>query len=272
MLTARVNLDPPEPFVTGIPRCRVVKRSIIMSALKTHEKLNDEDRRFGVTVIDKLNLSDEDLASAVLHMYKLTNTGRFCLTFNLDLDMHLKSKNKNRVEALAKASKELAFPELYENESLTLQERQVLERMYNKEYYAVLNTIETAKTTREAAIILPCDHEHDEILFHDSNHYLSIYNKCYKDICIYESWENGEEAFAPSGQSSIPCKVYVSDRDKAYCFDMIELVKKLGRGNLINPNTGIEFSNAAQCQLINKYMKEIKMYRKYLCILKEHGF
>lgn len=268
-----INLRSPKSSVIAIPRCELIRKKIVHDALKTHSKLLEDDIKFGVDTIvncSKENiLSDEELASIVLHMYKGSNTGRFCLTFNLDIDMHLRSRDKERIKMLTKAPKEAAFPELYQNDLLTQGEKDTINRMYNKEYYAILNTIEKSKFCDTP--LLPCHQEKDEYIFQDNSN-LSIYNQCYKDICIQESMESTP---CLSGSCNIPQKTYVADcssgENKAYCFDMIDLIKRLGSNNLNNPKTHKPFSDRAKCQLINKYMKEIKMYRKYLCNLRNLG-
>ena len=230
----------------------------ISSALKTHLELETQDIIFGTKSIikyyEKFNLDDEKLTHIILHIYKLSNTGRFSIKYNEKLDKLI--KDKEDLEEFLNTSIRLAdfFPELYDNKLLSPKEFKSIESMKQKEYYAILNTLEQLKYNKSDITILPYKVEDKP----------SIYSKCYKDICIYENLELG----TLPGNHIIPQKIYLADsssgENKSYCFDVMEIVANFSNNNFDNPKTHKPFSGRARNQLLTKYNKEIKMYTRYL--------
>ena len=265
--------------VIGIPRSKLVKRSILDAVLKTHGNLSEDDRNFAINEIIDAKLDDQDLAKFIHQIYKLSNTGRFSLTYNLDLDSHIKAKIPIRIKELIQVSgDEKAWPELYDNNYLTEIDINVIEKMSNREYYAILNTIQTASSSKDFENIIPCVTTQDDAIYleKDGIYHTSIYSKCYNNVCLSESQQTGKII---SLTSDIPQIAYVaegSDTDTntdigVYCFKIIDLIEQLSRGDYTNPNTGKIFSNRVLNQLLSKYDKEIKMYKKYLTILEKAG-
>ncbi len=106
--------------VFAISRCKLVHRAVLDAALRTHDELSEDDGNFVIETVLDLGLNDQNLSKFILQIYKLSNTGRFSLTFNLDLDTHIKIKNNERIKALVEvAGTEKAWPELYDNPNLT---------------------------------------------------------------------------------------------------------------------------------------------------------
>ena len=71
-----------------IPRCKLVQKAMIEAALKTHEMLSEEDINYALEQIIPINLTDKELALFILQIYKLGNTGRFSLTYNLSFHVY----------------------------------------------------------------------------------------------------------------------------------------------------------------------------------------
>ena len=104
--------------VIAIPRSKLIQNTVIEHALRTHD-LTDLDIEFALNEIEKLNLDTKKLSKFINQIYKLSNTGRFSLTFNKDLDIHIQSKVPSRIKSLVRVSgTEKAWPELYDNNYL----------------------------------------------------------------------------------------------------------------------------------------------------------
>lgn len=220
------------------------KREIIKEVLTSHPELNSKDVTYITALILSKNFSDENLARYLVHMYKLCNTGRYSLTYNLNLDTHIKARDSKTLSLLLTLPKKELLPELYDNKLLLPFEFIAIEKMYNKEYYALLNTLEMSNNS--------------------NNYFLTIYNRCYQDICTYEYLEES----IIRGTCKIPQKLYIADsssgEDKAYTFIHMEIIERLARKDYRNPKTKLRFSDRALAQLFKKYGKEVKMYIRYL--------
>lgn len=257
--------------VAAIPKDKLIRYSVLNSALKTHKNLTPEDRHFAITHILGLNIDDTKFTNFVLQTYKLSNTGRFSLTFNMDLDQHIKSRKSDRLPILiVTAGTKKAWPELYDNSYLTKDEIEVIEEMSNREYYSILTAIETANCLPNIENVLPCSTIKDEqFTVNDKIKYNSLYSKCYEDVCLSESEIKGKII---SLQHDIPQVAYVADTyDKnltKFCFPVMEIIENFARSNFKNPKTNTIFSNRTISQIQEKYKKEIAMYKKYLDILK----
>ncbi len=257
--------------VVAIPRDKLVQNSVLNATLKTHENLTPEDRAFAISQILPLNLDNQQLASFILQIYKLSNTGRFSLTFNMDLDGHIKARVNQRLPILiSTAGTEKAWPELYDNSYLNPTERETISQMSNREYYAILNAIETASCVKDFENIIPCQAERtEELTVNDKGiYYNSLYSKCYDTVCLYEAEQKGKIV---NLDGQIPQVAYVADKTSTdygkYCFPLMELIKQLAECNYINPQSSRRFSERTLSQLLAKYKKEVAMYRKHLEIL-----
>jgi len=275
-IVSNTKIDNSKSGVVAIPRCKLLQSAILDAALKTHKDLSDDDREFARSEILKLDLRDQELAKFILQIYKLTNTGRFSLTYNLDLDNHIQARISERIKTLVKVSgDEKAWPELYNNPYLVSEEKESIETMSNREYYAILNTLENARTASDFETVIPCKISKSDTLSLDKNgiKYTSIYSKCYDNVCISESGQSGKIVAVKGGD--IPQIAYIADgngKNNRYCFKMIDLVEQLAKGDYINPRTGLMFSEIALSQMLIKYEKEIKMYKRHMDILRRAGF
>lgn len=285
------NIDNSVKRVIGIPRDILIKQKMIETALKTHDDLSTEDRRYAMNIFLKniSGKSTEKVANFILQIYKLSNTGRFSFTYNLDLDTHIKAKIPERIKLLFDVSgTERAWPELYKNPYLTDEEKESIKTMSNREYYAILNTLENTLSFNQnnddnLKEILPCEVSKDESLSLDEKgiHHTSIYSKCYDSVCISESNQSGK-IISFSNNIAVPQIAYVADNKpdnnksedgkkpgngKKHCFKLMELIEQLAKGNYINGQTGEMFSELALHQMLTKYEKEIKMYKRHLDII-----
>lgn len=250
---------------TILSREQTVYKDVLGTALATHDKLNSDDIRFGTHILLQALSTDESVATAVLHMYKLTNTGRFCMLYNLDLDMHIKERKHKRVKSLATASTQTAFPELYTNSELSEEDIKTIQSISNKEYHAILQAIQAAITSSVpiSVDILPRYNERDS----GKNSLYSLYSQYYRDICVYESNYTGKYC----SSSDIPFHVYIIDNSegepKSYCLDVMHVISAFAKGNYKKNKCNHIFSDQSKKRLHAKYDKEIKLYRRYLAIL-----
>lgn len=251
--------------VIALPRDKLIARSMLISALKTHPSLTVEDIRYFVNDFSIKKLKNKQLADLILRIYKLTNVGRFSLTFNQDLDSHIKSRDSDRIEILIKvAGNECAWPEVYDNLLLTPEEKQSIEKMALREYFSILNTLETADPADDLDNIIPCTVSVDNIIGIGEN--TNVYSQCYDHVCISEAQQSGKII---SFKSEIPQVAFVADQTERYCFPLLDLIKQLAENNYVNAQTNKKFSDITLTQLLLKYEKEIKMYRHYIDTLKQ---
>lgn len=250
---------------------------MVKESLMTHKNLDEEDVRFASRIICGSKLTDEQLAAFLLHTSKETNVGRFALTFNYQLDMSIKERNADMVYGLAIAPVEKVFIELYHNEELTPVERQTVTKMYNREYTAIINTVYYVNQNHqslEGEGILPCE----TTKISSSNGRTTLYDRCYRGVCIFEAKKDGREIMPGAGSSKIPDKVYVPEKTagqevhRVHCFDVLQLVSSAAQDIPINPITGEPFSPDALSLIFDKYGKEIKLYRYHLKKLAESGY
>lgn len=272
----KMSVPPVPPRLTegviAIPRDKLVQNYVLNSVFKTHKNLTLEDRSFAIEHILSLNLTNQELAKFILQTYQLSNTGRFSLTYNLDLDTHIQVRDSDRITTLVLvADTEKAWPELYNNSYLTPTEVETIKVMSNREYFALLNAVQMAGCAKDFEDIIPCRSDKTERLSvtKDSIYYNSVYSKCYDNVCLYEAEQKGKiVSINKVNNSEIPKVAYVADTTKngtgKYCFPMMELVGQLAAGNYVNLETGNRFSERTLSQILTKYHKEIAMYKKYL--------
>jgi len=259
------NIDNSKRGVIAVPKSRMFQKEILTTVLKTH-KLSNDEIDFAVDEILKMNLSEKDLANFILQVYLLTNTGRFSLIFNNNLDTDIKFKIGIEKWVKTAGTKE-AWPELYDNPYLTNDEIKIIEEMSNREYFAVLNTIETCKSCENTGNIeiFPCQTKQDDSVYLNKDIvYTSIYEQCYENVCISESVQRGK-IISLKSDSDIPRVAYVGDgKGTKNCFKVMELIEQLARGNYVNSKSNEMFSDLILGQLLSKYDKEIKMYKRFL--------
>ena len=269
-MSVPVNYSVKSRGTIAIPKDKLIKYSVLNSALKTHKNLSPEDRHTAITHVLGLETNDDIFTKFVLQIYKLSNTGRFSLTFNDDLDSHIKSGKYDRIPILiVTAGSKKAWPELYDNSNLNAEDVLAIEEMSNREYYAILNAIETSECQSTIDDILPCEITKDTKINVDNKiTYNSLYGKCFDNVCLTEAEQKGKII---SLNSEIPQVAYVADKYNEkynkFCFPLMEIVERVAKGNYINPNTNVRFSDRTISQIHDKYRKELAMYRKYLEIL-----
>ena len=256
--------------VRVVARDNSVKKSLFTSIFKGH-KLSPSDINYVVDIIEGINMTNEQMAKFANQTYLLSNTGRYSLSYNHDLNQAIKVRDSNRIMKLIdNAGTQQAWPELYDNPKLEPKDITLIGNISNKEYYIMLNTIETATTSKDFQNIMPCGKDSvDSISINDKRLYFnSIYEKCQNKICVYEAEQVGKII---SLSNDVPKVAYVADKEgdkyQGYCFDILFLIERLAKGNYENPATDELFSDVTRDQLLSKYHKEIQMFKRYLLII-----
>lgn len=261
------NIDGTRKGVMGIPKDKVIQLNILSVVLKDH-KFNPEITKGVINKVLNLNLTDSQFAKFVLQIYKLSNAGRYSLTYNKMFEDMV--GNKQSIKKLIRiAGTEEAWPELYSNNYLNREEKNSIEKMYRREYYAMLHTIENSDSYSDN--LLPCEiNDQKTVTLNDEGiKYTTMYSECYEKICITENKQTGK--IISLGNNDIPQVAYVGDKGKKFCINLVDLIERLAKGNYINPDTNMEFSKTLISQLLSKYEKEIKMYKYFFRELKFSG-
>ncbi len=137
------------PIHRSVPIEQVIIYHIARELLTDHQ-IEEKAKIWGATQISKHcdihNSDDQQSQNKVvwflLLMAKQTNTGRFALLFNENLDQILDQQQGEALERLMSGGPEL-FAELYQNKDLTHEERSVIEGHVKREHNAMLNAIES---------------------------------------------------------------------------------------------------------------------------------
>lgn len=254
--------------VRTVPASALVCNKLISQALQSHDVLSPEDIAFGANYICNLRLGDEQLAPLLLMISKDTNTGRFALSFNHELDNALKIRDASILGRILNGQNFLV--ELYDNEELTGEEQAVIERMLTRELAAITATLKQGEVLLARGqlgaedLLVPCaDLERVQVSVGDRQ--ATLYSRCYDQVCLKES------------VSQIPTVIYTVDQapgdaaPNTYCFDVMELIAGLAQDPPLNPTTRQPFSSLALSLLLPRFEKEVKLYRRYLKQLRRAG-
>lgn len=257
--------------VRTVPASALVCNKLISQALQSHEVLTEEDIVFGANYVCSLNLDTEKLALLLLMMSRDTNTGRFALSFNHELDNALKIRDASILRRILSGENYLI--ELYDNPELTDVEKATVERMLTREYQAISATLKQAEPLLARGqlgaedLLLPCT-EVERVSVQLGEQQATLYSRCYDQVCLKETFAGG---------SQIPSVIYTVDQvagaasPNTYCFETMELIAALTQDPPINPTTQQPFSDLALSLLLPRFAKEIKLYRRYLKQLRSAG-
>jgi len=217
-----------------IPHPIILCEKFASEALATHEYLTKDEIAYGTNYLCNLNLPSEKLALVLAMISKKTNTGRFALIFNQDLDNALKVQDGKLLMRLLNGDNYLF--EVYDS-GLTPEELKKVQEMVLREVGAIRNAIESGRSE----ITRPCQ---------------ELYQQCYDQVCLQM------KTFPV--QSELPNNIYTVDNDETFCFDYTTLIEALAQPTPRNPLTGELFSRQALELLLPRYAPEIKMYKRYL--------
>lgn len=235
----------------------------VYEALSTHQSLTREDIEYAQNTLCSHLTSHDTIALFILLANRNTTTGRFSLFFNKVLDECIVSRNSERLIKTAAGPKE-NFVELFENPLLTALERETVEKVMNLEYRAMLSAVVNGERRREHHVKRLSPYDEESLVYQVSDASSSLYGKCYSDVCFLE---NDEEAIPMT--STIMVLDQPEDKLLRYlhCIPLLDLIEAFSRERPINPQTGRPFSSATTSLIMEKYAKEIKMYKYYLSLI-----
>ena len=243
-----------------------IHSSLLTITLQSHPNLNPDDIQYAVGVISGMGVSDVELARFTMQTYQLTNTGRYSLTYNYDLDYHIKNRVPSRIQTLVRGARSReAWPELYDNSFLSQNQIRLIDDISNLEYATILKSIKEGKLL---SISDKTNNTDEKITVDEDVYYNSIYSKCYDQVCVTEARQRGKIVSLLDPQ--LPKLAYVSDPSSENikeCFDLMLLISRFANGNYMNPKSNRPFSDRTTNQILTKYDKEIKMYKKHLEIM-----
>jgi hypothetical protein len=259
---------------------------LIGECLTSHPDLNEEDINFALQV-DCTSLSDEKLAILTVHLCKKTDTGRFSLSYNYDVDMTIIRRDKERWPLLLDVTHQQAFPEYYQQiEIFTPKEREAIEKTHCREYNAAFRMIKKINELNppySQYLIEPCPYYkednseikpspfHNGIIQTNKIQETTIYQNCLNGVCIAE--REGEINFTshtPNDMIIIPSGAS-QNFTRVQCFELITLVRIISIDPAINPSTGQPFDPRILAMIRNRLAKEIKLYKYFLAKLAQNN-
>jgi len=224
---------------------------LLHQVLLSHDKLDQSDRKWVIQLLLGLNLSHEKLTNLILMLFRYAETGKYCLTYNLDFDMHVKSRDKNRIISLVHTDIEQGFVELYDNKYLTDEMKIKLEENKNIEYYSILNTIYYVLENNRIEDYFPNKFSSD-----------CVYNRCrahiFKDI--------GKDSYIVENYH-----IFIHNGERYRC-NILVLLGRLSRKNYKNPVTEMDFTDDELSDILNLYKVQLKLYLRYLKSLIKNGY
>jgi hypothetical protein len=252
--------------VIAIPEYKLIRKSMLMTALQSHENLTKDDINYIIDIVvfgyNRDELPDKLFSHFILHLHNLTYTGKFSLTFNKNLDKAILKRNMEWIKlVLEKYSKNIYLPEVYSNQNLSDKEKKGIVKISRKEYLAILRTLQKANIGNIGNLLpkIVCESLSEEQLSVDQDgiYYNSLYSQCYNNICLYESKQIGKIT-DPNGDNIR--NIYISDgnNDGKKCYDLMKIIRKV-----ITSPSGPDLSDRMISQIKDNYSKEIKMFNYF---------
>ena len=269
----------PNIGATIISTKHIFCQHIFYECFSTHKDLFSEDIKYASTIGCNVELSDKNLSIVLLHICKTTNTGRFSLIYNFNLDKAIINRDSQRIFELIKLPSEnikKTWPEVYDNESLLSIEKDTIINIYNKELNAVINVVSRGKAISppyNIKFMTSCEsltESNGEIMKKYEND-TTLYGICYRGVCIQESTDNSvqfntdepekliETLMVPEKSESMEINIHI-----VRCYDFLHLIHGLSMNPPVDPITTNSFSQITEKMLLTRYEKEIKMYKKFL--------
>jgi hypothetical protein len=236
-----------------------INGDILMEVFRTHHQMTEEQSYRLVDQINKLDMSQSDIAKISTCGNKSLGSGRLCLNFNLWIDNVSSNEliTKEEMKLYLTKSVEFLVPEVYSNFNLLFEEKKKFEDLYMLELSAVFNSIAHAKFNR---ISSP--------RFFQNRYQLSgkklssnLYQDCYRDVCVVEN----NFPLTPFPKSDIcvgeaTCEGLVV----SHCFNVLDVIDMLARGTNVNAVTNRLIPPSVIDKLNEKLSIEIKIYKYYL--------
>lgn len=266
--------------------------------LQSHKRLAEEDIQYVANYISSFyahskerfredpnaanHLDDEQLIRFLVYANQ-RDIGKFALTFNEVLDTVILARDEITLKELLLGPREM-FVELYNNPYLSSEDRDFLIRLVSREEYAItlllgqlkkkilsLETIDTSCTNED--LIIQAQRSDKAV------NMTVLSNKCYDEVCIQDARILSDDtARAAMSTREKPAEtVYTVDKPQSsatprtYCFDTLELIAAVTDDAPINPKSREPFSDFALKIILQRFHKEIAMYRRYRDIKASSG-
>jgi len=211
-------------------------------------------------ILPKKNYIDQ-LIRIALHLSQRTYSGYYSLSFNAEVREIPLSEDVFQI--LPQISKEHFYPELYENDLLTLREKNSLIDRHNYEF-SVLKKAFLEAIDSYTLNVPQFFRKHDEILLEDADA-KDAYSQCYNQVCIKEEFKitkSLRDLDTPTFSSPALTQVIMDGLPgqilKTYCLPTKDLLISIAK-NEINPLTGAKYSSSAVSQVRSNFSTELKL-------------
>lgn len=285
-----ISIDPRQIFI----------QEIVKECYDTHEILTNKEIEWAVQKTSLELLKDPEsngrwplLVLFILHSCKNLQTGKLSFIYNFELDDAIKMRNEERLSKLLNLEPILRWQEKTKNDELDSDEQSELTEMRNKEMIVVMNVVAEGRNMKAPYIqkfLTNCCND-NKITKGDT----SVYTSCYKGVCIQErnqkrhqrvlkeckgdiceriDMKNHDEIIAPDLSPEV-IMIQIPQENSFYenelrCYDFNVILEALTQNPVIDPITKEELSSEIVDVLIDRYSKEIKMYKFYLNYLNNY--
>ena len=211
------------------------------------------------------NLTKKETAIFATLMFQKVNSGRYSLSFRQRLIDIVDSGSKEDLVNLARESPEVLFPELYDNPLLDDAEYKIVQDMFTLEWNAMQTLLTRGEDLENFGKYFTfCQESKVEVSTPSGTE--GLYSQCFSDVCVFSrrggNYIDEAQGRMPSANVYVP--VHTSEGIDKYCFDQLQIVEMLARGENANPETGEPFSDNILGLLQSKFDKEVKMFRRFL--------
>ena len=208
------------------------------STLSEEDKLDDDHVIWlsnYITSIYNYGLLAESQLIEFLTYCNKNGICKLALTFNTELVNAVRTGNITSLNNLLSNPKSM-FVELYDNQYLSILDREFLQHLVEKEIFSM------------------------SMMFNTNNSFA----RCYSQVCM----KDGDIKGILSQHEIIPKTVTTIDKPgclspQIYCFDTIVLLDAITNKVPINPISKQPFSNYSLQLITKRFSKEIAMYRRY---------
>jgi hypothetical protein len=232
--------------------------TVITEVLSENDQLLPTQIQSAAKEIANSDITETELANLILHSSTNTYTGRFSLTFKNELYKAIQNQNMETLLKLASLNSSEMWPEVTQNDQLTLTQKKEINNIYGKELIAIKNVIATGCNLRypfKQNLMSLCSTNITNVPYVNGQERLTVYDQCYDRVCIEESRLNTNNV-----TTSFSSVAFVKMSDQlTECFDLIDLLMSLPN----NPITQKPFEPRILNPIKLQYDKEILMVNFY---------
>lgn len=229
---------------------------VISYVINTHESLTKDEKKFAANWICSLHIQarkkfDENKLLLFLTYTNKEGICRFALTYNKKLDALIRERNKTGILNFLSDISEKYFVELYDNPSLSEDDRLTIERKAAIEYVGhklLLDTI--LQKLKECELVSTGSQTTNSCLT-----VVSLARDCQDNVCVEDAKQAGcsETDALFLKHDKCPQRVYTAEG----VFETEPLLKQLATGQTT-------LSSGVRSALEKKFRKELAMYKRHL--------